>query len=262
MKGWIAIHRRITENWIWDDAVYLKRWLDLLFQAAYEPTTWRLGSLKVKLERGQLVTSGRKLIKRWGAGGRFINEFMSILEEEKMITREKYQKLTIITIVNYDKYQYVIIPPNDDVQNSANLDLGMRSSSRLGQHKEQNNNENNINNKTSLLLAQEEIFLKELKNSKSFFEQASMSLHCDNAQMIALLDDFFNEVLATRDEPHKNTSDFKKHFFYWAKIQIQNKQENEKRKSKNRNSESEDKFNARRGTDVGDKKESDYYSSF
>ena len=138
----------------------------------------------------------------------------------------------------------------------------MQSSSRLGQHKEQNNNENNINNKPSLLLAQEEIFLKELKNSKSFFEQASMSLHCDNAQMIALLDDFFNEVLATRDEPHKNTSDFKKHFFYWAKIQIQNKQENEKRKSKNRNSESEDKFNARRGTDVGDKKESDYYSSF
>lgn len=262
MKGWIAIHRRITENWIWDDAVYLKRWLDLLIQAAYEPTTWRLGSLRVELERGQLATSGRKLIKRWGASGRFINDFMNILEEEKMITRVKVQKLTIITIVNYDKYQFVLIPPRDVLDESENLELGAQSCARLEQHKEQNNNENNINNNHSLLFPQEEIFLKELKNSKSFFEQAAMSLHCEKNQMISLLNDFFNEVLATREEPHKNISDFKKHFFYWAKIQIQNKRDYEQRKTTNKSNGSEDKFDARRGTDVGDKTESDYYTSF
>lgn len=266
MKGWIAIHRRIIDSWIWDDAVYLKRWLDLLIMAAYEPTTWRQGCVKVNLERGQIATSVRKLMKRWGAGGRFINDFLNILEEEKMITREKFQKLTIVTISNYDKYQYVIIPHQKDVLEVKDLndfsEEEVRSWSRSEQHKEQNNNDNNINNKTSILLAHEENFLKELKDSKLFFEQAAMSLHCEEKQLRTLLDDFYTEILATRDEPHKDISDFKKNFFYWARIHIQKTKENDQRTTKNRKTDSEDKYEARRGTDVGDKKESDYYSSF
>ena len=32
MSGWVKIHRKIRDNWIWDKPEYLKAWLDLIFK--------------------------------------------------------------------------------------------------------------------------------------------------------------------------------------------------------------------------------------
>ena len=258
MKGWIAIHRRIIDNWIWSEAIYLKRWLDLLFCAAWEPTVWRSGSAKIRIERGQLVTSVRRLIHRWGANGRFITEFLDILEDENMIRREKVQKLTVITIVNYDKYQCVIIPP----EVPATPESGLQSWSQLEQHNKQ---ENNINNNQQPSLSREEENLKfydELKNSDLSLEQAAMSLGCTKQELLELLDKFMGEQ-NFKQTKHRDSSDFRNHFFDWARYQVRNKRNDERRKEQNNQSGgSADKYERRRGTDVGNHTSADYGGSF
>lgn len=259
MKGWIAIHRRIIDNWIWSEAIYLKRWLDLLFCAAWEPTVWRSGSTKIRIERGQIVTSVRRLIHRWGANGRFITEFLDILEDENMIRREKVQKLTVITIVNYDKYQCVIIPPEDPESREERL----RSWSQSWQQNKQENNINKLNNHQPSLSCEEENlkFYEELKKSDSAFEQAAMSLGCTKQELLELLDKFMGEQ-NFKQTKHRDSSDFRNHFFDWARYQVRNKRNDERRKEQNNQDGGADKYERRRGTDVGNHTSADYGGSF
>ncbi len=258
MKGWIAIHRKIIDNWIWSEAIYLKRWLDLLFCAAWEPTIWRCGSIKINLERGQLVTSVRRLIHRWGSNGRFITEFLDILEDENMIRREKVQKLTIITIVNYDKYQCVIIPPDNPVSAEGRL----RSWSQSEQHNKQENNKN-INQQITISREEENLkFYEELRNSDFSLEQAAMTLGCTKHELLELLNKFMGEQNFKQTQ-HRDFSDFRNHFFDWARYQVNNQIKNGNRKTNpNSNTATQIKHAARRGTDVGNKKASDYGGSF
>ena len=59
-----------------------------MMEAAYERTTTRFGNSSVPLERGQIVTSIRRLMHRWGTNSRYVKEFLNLLENEKLIVCE------------------------------------------------------------------------------------------------------------------------------------------------------------------------------
>lgn len=65
MEGWIKISRNIVNHWLWDDAEYLKRWMDLLLLAAWEPKKKLVQGQLVEIERGQAIISVRFLQDRW-----------------------------------------------------------------------------------------------------------------------------------------------------------------------------------------------------
>lgn len=108
MEGWISVHRKIRESWIWNsDEVYDKRsaWLDLLLAANYQDKEIQYNKQRINIEKGQFLTSIAKLADRWKWSRHKVSLFLDKLEEEKMIVQIKDNKSTLISIENYEKYQ-------------------------------------------------------------------------------------------------------------------------------------------------------------
>lgn len=119
-KGWIKVHRSLLESDIWQkDEPYDSRsaWLDLLMSANHEDRDIVFDYEVVKISRGQFITSIRKLAKRWKWSAERTLKYLRILERLEMIHRDSNTKRTLITIVNYDKYQDV---PNADENTNEN----------------------------------------------------------------------------------------------------------------------------------------------
>ena len=133
MRGWIALDRGIVFHWVWYDTKALKWWLDLVIQAAWKDCEVRFLGQRVSLKRGQLVTSMRRLARRWDAGD--VRTAKRCLEDfvlDKMVTVEKEGDVTIVTITNYDKYQLDKFRSGKFVDDEVEDDShGMKSTSEL-----------------------------------------------------------------------------------------------------------------------------------
>jgi DnaD/phage-associated family protein len=107
LSGWISIHRKIREHWIWQEKPFDKRsaWIDLLLMANFKDNQFLLGNELVEVERGSFITSEYKLMDKWGWSKTKVRNFLKLLENEKMIVKSSDKKKTTITIVNYNDYQ-------------------------------------------------------------------------------------------------------------------------------------------------------------
>lgn len=105
MAGWIKISTDIAKHWIWNDAERLKWWIDILFMASWKDNKQLVGKKLVSLRRGQLVASISFLCKRWGRSRSMVEPFITLLYEEGMISKEVGNNVSIITVLNYEKYQ-------------------------------------------------------------------------------------------------------------------------------------------------------------
>lgn len=105
MAGWIKIDTEIAKHWLWQDAERLKWWLDILFMAAWKDRKQLVGKQLVALRRGQFIASLSFLCKRWGRSRSMVEPFLNLLQEEEMISKEVGSNISIITVLNYDKYQ-------------------------------------------------------------------------------------------------------------------------------------------------------------
>lgn len=80
-------------------------WFDLLLMANYKPSFIYVRGNKVNIGVGQIAIGIEKLAQRWqwsrGKAERFLNE----LEIEKQIIQQKSFITTLISIVNYERYQ-------------------------------------------------------------------------------------------------------------------------------------------------------------
>ncbi len=107
-KGWISIHRKIREcDIIWDDKPFSRgqAWIDLLLLANHEDKEILFNGTYTKIERGQRLTSIRKLSEAWGWSRTKTGKFLKELEKAEMLTVKSDTKKTLITIVNYALYQ-------------------------------------------------------------------------------------------------------------------------------------------------------------
>lgn len=265
--GWIAVHRKIASHWIWKDKIKRCRWLDLLMLAEWEPITTRYGKHKIFVDRGQVAVTIRSLMHFWKTNNRVVKEFLQTLIDEKMIEVEKESGLTIITICNYDQYQKM---PDGEVQNDPSFSTEMNTT-RLQKRTherltiEQDNNIINKNNQSQQSVREENLkFFEEMKKAEISLDEMAMRFSCSKQELLEMLDAFVKEV-NIKETRHTDFSDFRKHFFDWARIQFDKKREYENRRNKSKGGSggsAQDKYAARRGTDVGGKSESDYGSSF
>lgn len=104
--NWIMLSRQITEHKLWRGEFSRgQAWIDMLLLANWKPGGIRIRGNDVELKRGQLTGSGRFLSARWKWSITKLNRFLDELESDHQIVREKSNVTTVITIVNYDKYQ-------------------------------------------------------------------------------------------------------------------------------------------------------------
>ena len=109
-NGFIAIYRKITEHWLWDNYEPFDRahaWIDLIFMANFRDKDVLFNGKMVTVRRGQRITSLRNLSEKWNWSKDKTARFLDTLEADGMITRESDRFKTLITIVNYEFYQNV-----------------------------------------------------------------------------------------------------------------------------------------------------------
>ena len=107
-SGWIKLYRQFQSHWIWKlDEPFDRRsaWIDLLYMANFVDNKTIIDGKLVNVERGQTITSTRKLAERWKWSRTKVTSFLDMLESDNMIKLEKDTKKTVITIVNYGNFQ-------------------------------------------------------------------------------------------------------------------------------------------------------------
>lgn len=110
-KGFILLHRSIMENPAWDDPEPWSKgqaWIDLIMLANYQATILTIEGKKVQVQRGEVLTSIRKLAERWHWSTTKVRTYLMFLSEQNMIEQRKgSSRYTVIFLKNYEKYQSV-----------------------------------------------------------------------------------------------------------------------------------------------------------
>jgi len=92
-------------NEFYGDGRLLAVWLLLISWANFKDGKTKLKRQKILLKRGQLVTSEREIAKQLGFSKTSVRRCLSYFEENEKIRPQAGPHGTIITILNYDKYQ-------------------------------------------------------------------------------------------------------------------------------------------------------------
>ena len=111
--GFIKLDRSITEHpdYFAEPFTRMSAWVDMLFLAAWKDGTRYVHKVKVEYRRGQAIVSLRFLEERWRRNQRTIMKFLQEWEEDGRVTLAKHGKTaTLVTITNYDKYQFSTAP--------------------------------------------------------------------------------------------------------------------------------------------------------
>ena len=108
-KGWIKLNRQIQDNELWlEDVPFNRRdaWIDLLLMANVSTKTIVYKGNAIKIERGQVYTSIRKLAEKWHWGKDKTLRYIRLLEKLGMIERDsETEGATLLTIVKYGFFQ-------------------------------------------------------------------------------------------------------------------------------------------------------------
>lgn len=104
-EGFICISRGITAHWIWSNPVLFQRWVWMILTANYDNREVAFCGHRVSLQRGQLAVNLAYLSKLWHISSQAVSKFLVKLEVDGMVSRSVDDKVTVITICNYDRYQ-------------------------------------------------------------------------------------------------------------------------------------------------------------
>ncbi len=106
-NGFVLLHRKMFSNKMWLSEKFTKAqaWVDLFANANHAPGSFYVRGNEVKIGRGQLGWSIENMAQRWRWNRKTVMRFLSVLEQGQQIGQQRTRLTTIITIVNYDKYQ-------------------------------------------------------------------------------------------------------------------------------------------------------------
>lgn len=132
--GFIKLHRSILD-WEWyGDRNTRDLFIHLLLKANHEPTKWK----GITVERGQTVTGRLALSKELGISERSVRTALNHLKSTNELTIKATNKYSLVTIVNYAKYQDR--PCQSDQQSDQQPDTQATSNRPASDHKQEDKN--------------------------------------------------------------------------------------------------------------------------
>lgn len=136
-QGWVKLHRKLLDNCISDKPEYFSLWVHLLLLANHQESTFIWNNKKQIIKAGQFLTGLKVLAKKTGIAQGTVYRILKYLENEKQIETQKTTKYTIISIVNWNKYQ------GNETQNEKQIENRLKTNEK---QIETNKNDNNIKN--------------------------------------------------------------------------------------------------------------------
>jgi len=132
MDGWIKLHRKFLK-WEWfNDNNMVMIFIYLLLKANFESNKWK----GIDVKRGQLITSLNSLSQQTGISLQSIRTVLKRLKSTNEITIKSTNKYSIITICNYDSYQFTEYDTNNQTNSQLTNDQQTTNSQLTTDNKE------------------------------------------------------------------------------------------------------------------------------
>ena len=148
-NGWIKIHRSIWDNpWMYKPYVYVI-WSYILCHVNYQPTEVIFEGKRITLNPGQGLFKLREIAALFKVSPTSLHRIINLLKNETQIETQTSPRNTIITVVNWQKYQ------TSETQNGTQVEHKWNTSGTQTEHlpiikeieevkKERNNNNTNV----------------------------------------------------------------------------------------------------------------------
>lgn len=130
LSGFVCLHRGFLD-WEWaTEPVMVSVFVRLLLLASFRDTEWR----GVRIARGQLITSRENLARQCGISVQVLRTALNRLKSTGEITSQSTNRFTLITVVNYDKYQYLTRQANQQSNPPSNKQItsGQPATNHIG----------------------------------------------------------------------------------------------------------------------------------
>ena len=116
-RGYFILYRDIYSSPIFKNLLQASCWIYFISSASHQDKTLRFLGNEIFVRRGEMIMPLRVTAKRFGMTYTETRSFILRMVRRKMITtrtthlqptnNHKSRKVTLISLVNYDKYQYV-----------------------------------------------------------------------------------------------------------------------------------------------------------
>lgn len=107
--GWIKLYNQTLESDFWIDSDEPFDWrsafIHILLSANWKPGVSRKCGHTITIERGQYMTSIRKLMSTFHWGRKRVEEWLRGMSEYGMLTSKSFSFGTLLTVVKYDFFQ-------------------------------------------------------------------------------------------------------------------------------------------------------------
>ena len=108
MEGRIKIHRKILENpIICKDSDYLAVWIYLLLNATHKEIPALFKGKKIILQKGQLIVGRKSMANQLKISESKIYRIINCFKSEQQIEQQTSNQNSLITVLNWDKYQQI-----------------------------------------------------------------------------------------------------------------------------------------------------------
>ena len=104
--GWMKLHRSLLEKPMFEDAYTLQVLIYCLLRATYKDMCVKVGNQAIALKPGQLLYGRKSVSQKLGMGEGKLRGIMQFLEQNGTIAIESCSRYSIVTIINWEKYQY------------------------------------------------------------------------------------------------------------------------------------------------------------
>ena len=109
MKGWVKLHRKIQEHWIWADEKYLKYFLTILLNVNHEPKKFPVGAEIFICNPGESFKGIAEWTRLFGCSKKTTIKFFKMLEKDEIILTKTVGKGNrrkhLLSVVNWEEYQ-------------------------------------------------------------------------------------------------------------------------------------------------------------
>lgn len=130
--GYILLHRQLIDHPLYFAEPFsrIMAWIDLLLMANHATGYIYVRGNRIEVNRGQVGLSEDTLAQRWKWSRGKVRRFLNELENDQQIVQQKSRVKSLISVVNYNKYQ-----------------LGSTTDSTTDGQQTDTNNKNKKNNK-------------------------------------------------------------------------------------------------------------------
>ena len=139
-RGFIQLHRKIQDEWFWNDPRLVQTMIGLLLRANHEPKEVSFKGEKRLINRGEHITTYRDLANEWGCGRSTVERTIKILVKGDELNLVP----TKATHIKVNRYDYFL---SDDFVSDAGS-----KRDEDGTELRLNNNYNNYNNETDTMI--------------------------------------------------------------------------------------------------------------